>query len=299
MKKYIGYVCIILAAAGWSTLGIYNRALAAAGMSVFSSIGLRLSVTALLMTVFCVLFKRHVFRIKLRHLPIFLANGLISMLLLSLTYFIAQQLCSLAVASILMYLAPSFVAIFAAIAWKTPLTGRRIFALVLALAGCALVSGITAGEISVSVIGLISGTISGMCYAGYTIFSHYGLKHYDSLTVTYWTFLIAGIGAAFVADWSFIFDHLDSFATVASIVGMSLAGTIMPFVAYTVGLARVESSRAAMIANIEPVFVAIIGVIFFHEMLDVWSIIGMVCVLGGVMLLAASGNKKKNEIAAQ
>lgn len=299
MKRYIGYVFVVLAAAGWSTLGIYNRVLTAAGMSLFSTLGLRLSVTAALMTVFCVLFKRHVFRIQLRHLPIFLGNGLISMLLLSLTYFVAQQLCSLAVASILMYLAPSFVAIYAAIAWNTPLTGKRIFALVLALIGSGLVSGIATGGISVSVLGLISGAISGMCYAGYTIFSHYGLKHYDSLTVTYWTFLVAGVGAAFLADWPFIFSHLDSVATVASIAGMSLVGTIMPFVTYTLGLARVESSRAAMIANIEPVFVAIIGVIFFHEMLDVWSILGMICVLGGVMLLASGGNKKKNEIAAQ
>jgi drug/metabolite transporter (DMT)-like permease len=294
MKKYIGYVCIILAAAGWSTLGIYNRALAAVGMSVYSSIGLRLSVTALLMTVFCVLFKRHVFRIQLRHLPIFLGNGLISMLLLSLTYFIAQQLCSLAVASILMYLAPSFVAIFAAIAWKTPLTGKRIFALALALVGCALVSGIAAGGISVSVLGLIAGAVSGMCYAGYTIFSHYGLKHYDTLTVTYWTFLIAGIGAAFLADWPFIFANVNQPNAAISIVCMSLVGTIMPFVTYTLGLERVESSRAAMIANIEPVFVAIIGALVFHETLDLWSIIGMVCVLGGVMLLSSKDRKRVN-----
>ena len=48
----------------------------------------------------------------------------------------------------------------------------------------------------------------------------------------------------------------------------------------------VESGKASIIANVEPVVAALTGVVFFHEVLNVWTVLGIVCVLGGVVLLA-------------
>lgn len=104
MKKAIGYVYVIAAAVCWGFLGLFNRVLTAAGVSLLNMMPLRFGGTAILFTAFCMAFKRQVFCIRPRHLPIFLGSGLISMLLLGLVYFRCQQLCSLAVASILMYL---------------------------------------------------------------------------------------------------------------------------------------------------------------------------------------------------
>ena len=59
--------------------------------------------TLLVLTVVFALFHRQVFRIRLKHLPIFLGSGLISILLLSVVYFQCQTMCSLSVAAVLMY----------------------------------------------------------------------------------------------------------------------------------------------------------------------------------------------------
>ena len=48
--------------------------------------------------------------------------------------------------------------------------------------------------------GIGLGVVSGMCYASYTVFGHYGLAHYESYTMIYWTFLVAGLGSVFFAD---------------------------------------------------------------------------------------------------
>lgn len=81
MKKAIGYVYVIAAAVCWGFLGLFNRVLTAGGVSLLNMMPLRFGGTAILFTVFCMMFKQQVFHIKLRHLPIFLGSGLISMLL--------------------------------------------------------------------------------------------------------------------------------------------------------------------------------------------------------------------------
>ena len=185
MKKTISYLYVILGAACWGFIGLFNRMLGEAGVSVWNRVFIRNFVSLVLLTAVFALFHRQVFRIRLKHLPIFLAAGLISVLCLAITYFNCQMRCSLAVAGILLYLAPSFVVLMSALLWKAPLTKRKLLALALSFLGCALVSGIVGGDTSVSAVGLLLGVGAGFCYATYTVFAHYGLQHYDSYTMIY------------------------------------------------------------------------------------------------------------------
>lgn len=182
-------------------LGLYrfsNRMLTEVGVSLGNRVFIRNFGTLVILTIVFGLFHRQVFRIKLKHLPIFLCSGLLSILTLSLVYFQCQTMCSLSVAAVLLYLAPSFVVIFSAVLWKTPLTKRKLIALVVSLLGCVMVSGIIGGDMTASWAGIGLGVLSGLCYASYTVFAHYGLAHYESYTMIYWTFLVAGLGSVFL-----------------------------------------------------------------------------------------------------
>lgn len=177
MKKAIGYVYVIAAAVCWGFLGLFNRVLTAAGVSLLNMMPLRFGGTAILFTVFCMMFKQQVFHIKLRHLPIFLGSGLISMLLV--------------------------------------------------LCGCALVSGIVGSDVGISLEGLLMGLASELCYGGYTIFTHYGMRYCDSFTMAYWTFLIAGIASLFLADGpccAWTYGHGDSPSVYAVYQGIGNRG---------------------------------------------------------------------------
>ena len=200
MNKTISYIYVILSAVCWGFIGFSNRLLTEAGMTLGNRVFVRNFGTLLVLTVVFALFHRQVFRIRLKHLPIFLGSGLISILLLSVVYFQCQTMCSLSVAAVLLYLAPSFVVLASAVLWKTPLTKGKIAALCVSLLGCVMVSGIFGGDMTASWAGIGLGVVSGMCYASYTVFSHYGLAHYESYTMIYWTFLVAGFGSVFFAD---------------------------------------------------------------------------------------------------
>ena len=201
MKKYLSYIYVILSAVCWGFIGFSNRMLTEVGVSLGNRVFIRNFGTLVILTIVFALFHRQVFRIKLKHLPIFLCSGLLSILTLSLVYFQCQTMCSLSVAAVLLYLAPSFVVIFSAVLWKTPLTKRKLIALVVSLLGCVMVSGIIGGDMTASWAGIGLGVLSGLCYASYTVFAHYGLAHYESYTMIYWTFLVAGLGSVFFADF--------------------------------------------------------------------------------------------------
>ena len=286
MSKRLGYMYVILGAACWGLIGVFNRLLGEVGVSVWNRVTIRNFLSLVLMTVVFALFKRGVFRIKLRHLPIFIGAGLFSVLGLAVTYFNCQMHCSLAVAGILLYLAPSFVVLMSALFWKAPITKRKVLALVVSFLGCVLVSGIMSGALTVSVTGLLLGIGAGFCYATYTIFAHYGLEHYDSLTMIYWTFFFAGLGSLAFLNWGELAPALPHGTTWIGMAGLVVIATVLPYLFYTKGLEVVESGKASIIANVEPVVAALTGVVFFHEVLNVWTVLGIVCVLGGVVLLA-------------
>ena len=49
---------------------------------------------------------------------------------------------------------------------------------------------------------------------------------------------------------------------------------------------HLESGKAAVAANAEPVIAALIGIIVFSEIPTVWTVLGIVLVLVGVIVLA-------------
>ena len=205
-----------------------------------------------------------------------------------------KKTCLLYGAAVLLYLAPSFVVIFSAVLWKTPLTKRKLIALVVSLLGCVMVSGIIGGDMTASWAGIGLGVLSGLCYASYTVFAHYGLAHYESYTMLYWTFLVAGLGSVFFADFETLPLAFSGTQGIVGVCGVVIVATVLPYIFYTKGLEGVESGRASIITNIEPVVETLVGVFVFKEALTVWTVLGMACVFGCVILLA-NGDKKCEE----
>ena len=279
------YGSILLAAALWGVIGFWNRRLLSRGLSPTGIVTVRnFGGMALLCAVFAVK-DRGVFRVKKEHLKYFFGTGVVSVMLFTVCYFTCQKLCSLAVASILLYTAPSFVVVLSAVLWHEAVTGRKLLALVLTLLGCALVCGVFSGEVTVTAVGLLLGLGAGFFYALYSIFGRYALAHYDSMTVTVWTFLFAGPASLVLlrrADVAAFAARPDLLATAACLVVFS---TVLPYLFYTRGLARVDSGRASIMASLEPVVASLVGAAAFGEPVTALTAAGIGCVLAGVGIL--------------
>ena len=282
---WAAYIGILTAAALWGIIGIWNRQLMALGLSPTGIVAVRnFGGMALLAAIFAVK-DRSVFRVRKAHLKYFFGTGIVSVVLFTVCYFSCQKLCSLAVASILLYTAPSFVVVMSAILWKEPVTKKKLTALLLTLVGCALVCGLFAGDLTVTLPGILLGLGAGFFYALYSIFGRYALAHYGSMTVTVWTFLFAGPASLLLvkpAEMAAVLAQPKAWLLAAALVVFS---TVLPYIFYTGGLAKVEAGKASIMASLEPVVASLMGVVLFSEPMGIQTLLGIVCVLAGVYIL--------------
>lgn len=286
MKKYFPHLCILVAGIAWGMIGLFNRHLLAGGFSPSAIVLTRNFGGFLLMTLLFALMDRSIFRIKLRHLPYFLGTGVVSVVLFTLLYFSCQEQCSLAVAAILLYTAPAFVMLMSALIFHESITRQKLLALAVAFLGCAAVSGVLQGGLTVTMGGLLMGLGSAFFYALYSIFARFALRHYQPLTVTYYTFVCAGSASLFVGDGAAVLSLLTNAPSMLLLVlGLVVVSTVLPFVLYTKGLSQVESGKASILASVEPVAAAIVGIIAFGEPLSLSVALGLGCILASVYIL--------------
>lgn len=280
------YASILLAAALWGIIGLWNRYLMAGGLTPTDIVVVRNFGGMVLLTVIFIIKDRTVFQVKREHLKYFFGTGIVSVLLFTVCYFSCQRVCSLAVASVLLYTAPSFVVILSAILWKEPVTKRKLLALLLTLVGCALVCGVFSGGLTVTLAGILLGLGAGFFYALYSIFAPCALAHYSSMTVTVWTFLFAGTGALVLVPGSGTLGPALSQPKMWLVAaGLVVFSTVLPYVFYTKGLSRVEAGKASIMASLEPVVASLAGILVFGEPVNAATVVGIVCVLAGVVIL--------------
>lgn len=275
---------ILAAAALWGIIGVWNRRLMAGGLSPYSIVVVRNCGGLVLLTAVMALRDRSVFRVERQHLKYFFGTGVVSVVLFTVCYFSCQEICSLAVASILLYTAPAIVVVLSALLWREPVTKKKLLALGLTLVGCALVCGVFSGALTVTGGGIALGLGAGFFYALYSIFGRYALAHYGPMTVTVWTFVFAGVASlALVRPAELAALAQPSMALTA--VGLVVCSTVLPYILYTRGLARVEAGKASILASLEPVVASVAGVVLFGEPMSPLTAAGIVCVLAGVYIL--------------
>ena len=286
MRQYRSYVYSLLAGILWGLIGLFNRGLTAGGFSAQSIVLVRNVGGLLVLGLVFLVFDRSVFAVRLRHLPYFFGTGVVSVLLFTLCYFTCQQQCSLAVAAILLYTSPTFVVVLSALLWRDKITWKKGLALAVTFLGCTFVSGVWSGGAAVTWQGLLLGIGSGFFYGLYSIFGRYALAHYKPFTVTFYTFLFAGAGALIACRPG---ELASSFAaqpqTFPLIAGLVLVSTVLPYLLYTRGLAEVDSGKAAILASIEPVAAALVGVAAFGEPMGPMVLLGLGCILLSVYIL--------------
>lgn len=275
---------ILAAAALWGIIGVWNRRLMAGGLSPYSIVVVRNCGGLVLLTAVMALRDRSVFHVERQHLKYFFGTGVVSVVLFTVCYFSCQEICSLAVASILLYTAPAIVVVLSAILWRERVTKKKLLALGLTLVGCALVCGVFSGALTVTGGGIALGLGAGFFYALYSIFGRYALAHYGPMTVTVWTFVFAG-AASLVLVRPAELAALAQPSMALTAVGLVVCSTVLPYILYTRGLARVEAGKASILASLEPVVASVAGVVLFGEPMSPLTAAGIVCVLAGVYIL--------------
>ena len=143
MKASINFhfILIFLAAALWGTAGLFVRTAGNYGLSEMQLVFFRTLFSALVLGIILLIKDKSLFKIKIKDLWLFVAAGILSIVLFNFCYYKTMALTSLSVAAVLLYTAPFFVVIMSIFIFKQRLTLKKCAACVTAFEGCCLVTG--------------------------------------------------------------------------------------------------------------------------------------------------------------
>ena len=289
IKKIKASSIILVLASGcmWGCMGLLVRPLNEIGLVTMDICFLRGFVTFIVMLAGLLIFDRNAIKIKLKDIWCFIGTGTLSVTFFNFCYFKTITLTSLSVAAVLLYTAPAFVMIMSSFLFKEKMTGKKIAALAIAFVGCVLVSGVINGSGTLNAKGVLVGLGAGFGYALYSIFGRYALQRgYNSITITFYTFVFATLATVFMADVSSIINIVETRPGLSIYAAfMILFVTLFPYLCYTKGLSGMENGTASVIASIEPVMATVLGILIYKEEITFVNAFGMILVLGSIVIL--------------
>ncbi len=294
-----GYPIAVASAIILSTTAIFIRYLTQAyNMPALVLAFWRDLFVALTMLVALAILCPRLLRTERRHMGYLAAYGLMLTMFNSF-WTLSVSLNGAAVSTVLVYSSAAFTALLGKWLLQERLGWAKVVTIAGCLGGCALVSGaLRPGAWQVNMTGILTGTLSGLWYAGYSLMgrsaSRRGLNPWTTLLYTF----------AFAACFLLLLNlFLGRFLPGAAIrpadllwLGKAAWGWFMLFLLaagptlagfglYNVSLGYLPSSIANLILTLEPAFTAVIAYVVLGERLSGIQIAGSLLILGSVLLL--------------
>ena len=212
--------------------------------------------------------------------------GVFGLLLSQYTYLEAINATNAGTATVLQYIGPVLVMVLVCFSGRRLPNPREALSIVLVVIGTFLLA--THGNPGTMVInpaGLFWGLFAACTLVLYTMLP-------KSIAPKYGAFMTTGLGTLIGGIVFFIVIHppmagvslpWDGWLAVA---GMIIVGTVIAYPLYVQGVNDVGPVKASMLASVEPVSAAVISALWLGSEFVLMDIVGFVCIIATVFLLA-------------
>ncbi|WP_328702251.1 DMT family transporter [Alicyclobacillus suci] len=218
--------------------------------------------------------------------------GIIGLLGVQYSYFASIRYGNAATGTLLQYLGPIFITIYVALRRRQIPSVKQLTAVLIALLGVLfLVTNGNWHSLSIAPLAVIWGFISAITLAFYTLYPAALLRTYGASTVMGWGMFIGGIGMSLMAPpWTF--SGYSAPGTWFLVGFVTLFGTLLAFYIYIASLKYISASEASLLACGEPLSATILTVAALHVPMSCSSILGAICILTTVTILARSKSEQ-------
>lgn len=200
--------------------------------------------------------------------------------------FAAYNYTSVATATICYYLEPVFFLLGSAIFLKEKLHGKHVICILIAFLGVAMVSGIVENGLPKleDLKGVLFAIAGALFYTAIVLTNKKYLKDVDPVFRTLVQLLVA---AVITAPYVLLTEDISSLVfTSKSIVLLLVLGigmTAIPYIIYFSNIVRIPTKTAAIFSYADPVIAVIVSVLFMHEPISIYGIIGAILVIGAAI----------------
>ncbi len=285
-EELLGFFLVAVSAASFGFMPIFTKIAYGEGISTYSLLFLRFLVGAVFM--FSLLFIKKMPLPSKREIIIYLLLGGLGYVLQSLTFFIALNLTSPSVVSLLLYTYPAMVMIGSAIFLKEQINLQKIISLTLALFGAFTIVG---GELSGEPLGMILALMSAVFYSVYILVSSRVVK--AGMGVQSSAFIMLGAALVYGGINLFVgFTPPAGSRGLLAVVLIALVSTVLAFWSFFTGMEKTGPSRASLISTLEPVVTVLASVLILSEKLTSRVILGGLLVLMSLFITMIPSKKE-------
>lgn len=226
-----------------------------------------------------------------KDIPVLAAFGVLGVALFYTAFVLAVEAGGVSLAVILVYTAPAIVAVLAHVILGERLTPLKVGLVALTLAGVVMVSLSGGGGMTVSAAAVGWGLASAVGYSTYYLIGKWALRRWSAPAMYA---VVMPIGAVAVLPFvTFAEKGLREWLLIGT---LTLFSTFLAYALYAAGLARMQASRAVVIATIEPVVAAATGALLLGERLGPWAIAGGVIIIAAAALAGAGDRERRTAI---
>ncbi len=301
----------VLAAAGAAVLFGINATVSklalGSGLSSLDLVQLRSLGAALVLMTFVALRRPATLRVGPREFGFLVTVGIIGIGLVQWFYFVAISRLPVGIALLLEYLAPVLVVVWVRFARQQPVRSRMWAALVLSVAGLAIVAQVWQG-LTLDGLGLLAGLGAAASLATYYLSSERGMGTRDPLSLAAWIFSAAAVFWSVVQPpwtfgWSKLASDVDLSATVDGlraplwllVVWIIVLGTVVPYSLVLVALKSLGSARTGLLGMAEPVMAGLVAWLVLGELLSGVQLVGAGLILSGIVLAETARQRSPDD----
>lgn len=290
-----GISLVVIAALFWGISGTFAQYLFDKGFTVEWLVSIRLTVSGVIMLMYARVIKKQriwdIWTIKVDIVRLLLFS-FFGMLAVQYTFFEAISHSNAATATILQYLAPIMIAVYATIKLRRLPELKEIIAITFAVIGTFLL--VTQGNfnsLSISGTALFWGVASAAALAIYTLAPHNLLARWGSIQVVGWSMLVAGFSFSIIyPPWNFSGEV--TLITISAVIFIVIFGTLIAFNFYLSSLKYITPSETSLLACIEPLSAAVLAVVWLQVRFGFVEWLGAIFIVGTVTILSIVKDKE-------
>lgn len=287
--KVKGYIFAILSAFLYGLSGVFVKKCASSSFSSTEVLMLQNIISCGILFIYCIFKYRKELKVPKETLKQLILLGAFGNTVTSVAIYGAYSVLDIGTATMLLYLYPSFIAIYFILFLKQGMSKTTIVGIIGTFIGCALILNI-GGTISghgsnLNSKGLMLGLVAAVAYAFINIYAKHVVSKVPAVVITLFSGLLS---LMMLSIFNIGFFFKVSSISLGSFVNIFILATVcgmLPTIFLYAALKEIGPIKTSIISTLEIPATALYGFLFFHSRLSIKMILGMILILICVILL--------------
>lgn len=298
-----GILLVVIACISWAFMGITSRNLYNLGLDAWTIAFFRCFIAGFLYLIFILNKDPNLLKVKLKELPFLILYGVSTLAIGFITYNLAVQHISIAMATVLMFTNPIWVVLLNKIFFKINIPFSKILCIFSVIFGCILIAkAYDPAQLSLNLFGITMGLVNGLLFALQLVLPKFSKANHKKDTILSYGFLTGALFLLFFADFKTVNQLIfHSTKTYSLLINLFIIGVINTFLSnsfYVKATDYIDDGTVSILVALEPILSAIVAFYVFDEKLILPQLFGMLIVISTISFMEyyqSKSNKKRNK----